>query len=175
MKITPSTRCRGWRTAFWHSYTATTSGRQVALWRQARGGMEVRNIKTFLDNVYAQPGDKGSLFMAQDLPPELPLSTYLWQADSALKKQQHVSGVVAQALSRGLDMMEEPLNQINHMCEMIEDAEVRQQIRSSVERIQEIQEEALTPVGHSFIYLAANFNDIAFKRREAAAMACGQR
>ena len=106
--------------------------------------------------------------MAQDLPPELPLSTYQWQADSALTKQQRVFGVVA----RGLDMMEEPLNQINHMCEMIEDAEVRQQIRSSVERI---QEEALTPVGHSFIYLAANFNDIAFKRCEAAAMACSQR
>ena len=106
--------------------------------------------------------------MAHDLPPELPLSTYQWHADSALKKQQRVFGVVAQALSRGLDMMEKPLNQINHMTEMIEDTEVRQQIRSSAERI---QEEALTPVGHLSRYLAANFNDIAFRRREAAASA----
>ena len=50
-------------------FTASTSERQV-------------------DNMYAEQGDKRSPFMALDLPPELPLSTYQRQADSSLKKQQ---------------------------------------------------------------------------------------
>ena len=58
-----------------------------------------------------------SPFIAPDLPPELPLTQQQWQNDGLLRKQQRVFGVTAQALSRGLGLMEEPLQDMKHMCE----------------------------------------------------------
>ena len=143
--------------------------RQLALWRQARGGDEVKVVRTNrVDALYSSQDEKASPFIAPDLPPELPLTQQQWQNDGLLRKQQRVFGVTAQALSRGLGLMEEPLQNIKHMCELIGDEEVRQRIEESVDLI---ANEALGPVGHSLRFLASGFNDTAYKWKEAAASA----
>ena len=140
----------------------TTSDHQLALWRQARGGDEVKVVRTNrVDALYSSQDEKASPFIV----PELPLTQQQWQNDGAAAAcfWSDGSSPVQGAWPHG-----GALAGHKHMCELIGDEEVRQRIEESVNLI---ANEALRPVGHSLRFLASGFNVTAYKRKEAAASA----
>ena len=95
----------------------TTSKHQKALWRQARGGTEVRQVKTFRSEALYADSNKDSPFLPPELPQDMPISQPQWTADVALRKQQRSVGITAAALSKGLDLMEAPMAEITEIAE----------------------------------------------------------
>ena len=76
--------------------TNSTIDRQIALWRQARGGSSVRPIKTFrIEGTYAKQDDASAAFLAPELPPEMPLTHQQWGTDVGMRKQQRSYGIEA--------------------------------------------------------------------------------
>ena len=141
------------------SAVSAPTSRQTALWTQSRGGTEVRNVRTYrIDNMYSGPdGADGSTIKALELPSTLPLTQQ--QADYTLKKQQNL---LERALSRGLETMEAPLENLASIADTLP-ADTRAKM---LEEFSKVQSEALAPIGHAMRFLASGFNDITFKRRD---------
>ena len=111
--------------------------------------------------MYSGPdGADGSTIKALELPSTLPLTQQ--QADYTLKKQQNLLGRTACALSRGLETMEAPLENLASIADTLP-ADTRARM---LEEFSKVQSEALAPIGHAMRFLASGFNDITFKRRD---------
>ena len=75
-------------------------------------------VRTYrIDSMYSGPD--ASTFKALELPSTLPLPQQQWQADSTLKKQQTLLGRTACALSRGLETMEAPLENLTRLADTL--------------------------------------------------------
>ena len=146
----------------------TTSDRQRALWRQARGGAEIRQVRIFRSEALYSSEGASSPFIPPELPQETPISHHHWQTDAAIKKQQKAMGVIAAALSKGLEMMKAPMMEISAIAEASLIPEHRERL---LEAVGVIQSDAMPPVGHALRFLAAGFIDLAIKRRELVANA----
>ena len=62
--------------------------------------------------------------MAPELPPEMPLTHREWGTDTSMRKQQRSYGITALALSKGLELMKEPLSQLTQLTGSLPDVVV---------------------------------------------------
>ena len=95
----------------------------------------------------------------------MPLTHQQWGTDVGMRKQQRSYGITALALSKGLELMEGPISQLTQLPESLPDEDARSRM---YEAIQNIQNEALAPVGHALRFLASNYNDLAIRRKDMA-------
>ena len=153
--------------------SAKNSDRQLALWRQARGGTDMKSIKTNrIEHRYSHEECAGTPLLAPNLPQAMPLTHQQRLAYGALKKQQRSLGLTAMALTKGLEMIEAPMKDVSSIANSLPHEEHKHNLLNAVHMI---QEEALAPVGHALRFMAAGYNDLAIKRRDASAQAVRDR
>ena len=143
--------------------TITPSSRQLALWRQVRGGdvMDPHPRVDILDKIYS--GDPAAKpFLDQEVPLEIPTSTKFQVTDLAMRKQQRDMGLVAHAITTGLEDLEGASAHLLSTVEEMTDGPVKDRL---MQAHREVTQASTHPLGHALRLLGSKFNDLASKRK----------
>ena len=146
----------------------TPTERQLALWRQARGGavMDPRYKIDILEKIYS--GDPAAKpFLDQEIPVEVPTTLRCQTADMVLRRQQRELGLIAHALTTGLNDLEGASTHFLSAVEEIGEGPVRERL---LQAHREMTQASTHPLGHALRMLVSRFNDAANKRRQNLAL-----
>ena len=145
----------------------TPSSRQLSLWRQVRGGrtMDAQIKSDIVEKIYASdPAAKP--FIDSEAPMEIPTSSRFQAADGLLRRTQRDMGVIAHALTTGLDDLEGAANHLISATNELEEGPVKDRL---LQAHREVTQASTHPLGHALRIIASKFNDIANQRRAALA------
>ena len=143
----------------------TPSVRQLSLWRQVRGGRVMDpSIKTdMVERIYS--GDPAAKpFLDAEAPMEIPTNTRFQAADATLRRRQKDLGIIAHALTTGLDDLEGASKHLLSAVDDLEEGPIKDRI---LEAHREVTQASTHPLGHALRILASKFNDVAKQRRTA--------
>ena len=146
----------------------TPTERQLALWRQARGGavMDPRYKIDILEKIYS--GDPAAKpFLDQEIPVEVPTTLRCQTADMVLRRQQRELGLIGHALTTGLNDLEGASTHFLSAVEEIGEGPVRERL---LQAHREMTQASTHPLGHALRMLRSRFNDAANKRRRNLAL-----
>ena len=140
----------------------TPSTRQLALWRQVRGGNSMEPVRVeIVERLYS--GDvRAKPFLDPEPPMEVQMTAKQQLADGALRKQQRDMGLIAHALTTGLEDLERASNHLMRACDDMFDEDAKNRV---LEAHKEMTQAATHPLGHALRLLASRFNDLSQKRR----------
>ena len=151
----------------------TPSVRKLSLWKQVQGGRVMDpSIKTdMVERIYSgEPAAKP--FLDAEAPMEIPTNTRFQAADATLRQRQKDLGIIAHALTTGLDDLEGASKHLLLAVDDLEEGPIKDRI---LEAHREVTQASTHPLGHALRILASKFNDVANQMKTALAMTSSDR
>ena len=110
--------------------------------------------------------------MGAEAPMEIPTNTRFQAADATLRRRQKDLGIIAHALTTGLDDLEGASKHLLSAVDDLEEGPIKDRI---LEAHREVTQASTHPLGHALRILASKFNDVANQRRTALATTSSDR